>query len=118
MKVRRGRIGPGPYVRLAGRLAVALVIVAVLGVIGMQFEGIVAKNVALAHELSAVRSDIASLRAREARQHATIVRLGTARGAVPEIHEKLQLVGPHEELIYLRGGDAPVPPPDSNGTER
>ncbi|GAC1490723.1 MAG: hypothetical protein NVS2B8_14620 [Vulcanimicrobiaceae bacterium] len=90
--------------RLAGRLALAFVIVGVLGVIAMQFTGIVVKNVAIARELSAARADVADLHAREARQRATIVRLGTARGAVPEIHEKLRLVGPHEEIIYLRGG--------------
>lgn len=103
--------------RLAGRLALALVVVTVLGVIAMQFEGIVAKNVAIAHELSSVRSDVVALHARAVRQRATIDRLRTARGAVPEIHEKLRLVGPHEELIYLRGADVPTPHVDSYGTE-
>ena len=113
----RARIRPIRIVRLAGRIALALVVTAVLGVIAMQFEGIVAKNVAIAHELSSARADVAALHARETRQHATIVRLGTARGAVPEIHEKLRLVGPHEEIIYLRGPGAPTPRPDSYGTE-
>ncbi len=117
MKKLPGRNRSVAIVRLAGRIALALVVVAVLGVIGMQFEGIVAKNVAIAHELSAARTGVDALRAREARQRATIVRLGSARGAVPEIHQKLQLVGPHEEIIYLRGAGVPAPPSDSYGTE-
>jgi hypothetical protein len=34
-------------------------------------------------------------------------------GAVPEIHEKLRMVGPHEEIFVVHGlsggGDAPDP---------
>ena len=115
---KRGRTSIIPIVRLAGRCALALVVVAVLGVIAMQFEGIVAKNIAVAHELSAIRADVAALHARETHQRATIARLGTARGVVPEIHEKLRLVGPREEIIYLRGAGVPTPEPDSYGTER
>jgi hypothetical protein len=115
---KRDRTSIVPVVRLAGRCALALVVVAVLGVIAMQFEGIVAKNIAVANELSAVRADVTALHARETRQRATIARLGTARGAIPEIHQKLRLVGPHEEIIYLRGTGVPTPEPDSYGTER
>ena len=118
MNPKRGRTSIVPVVRLAGRLALALVVVAVLGVIAMQFEGIVAKNIAVAHELSTIRADVVALHAREKQQRATIARLGTARGAVPEIHEKLRLVGPHEEIIFLRGAGVPTPEPDSYGTER
>lgn len=118
MKIERGRTSIIPVVRLAGRLALALVVVAVLGVIAMQFEGIVAKNIAVAHELSEMHADVIALHARETHQRATIARLGTARGAVPEIHEKLRLVGPHEEIIYLRGTGIPTPEPGSYGTER
>lgn len=94
---------PARYLRLASRLGFALALAIVLGLVGMQFEGIVAKNVAVANELSASRADIAALREREARQVRTIRRLSTAAGAVPEIHERLQLVGPNEEIIFVRG---------------
>jgi len=94
---------PARVLRVASRLAFVIAIVCVLGVVGMQFEGILAKNLAVAHELSASRADIAELRQRKARQMRTIERLQSAAGAVPEIHEKLRLVGPREEIIYVRG---------------
>lgn len=118
MRPKRSSTLPLRIVRLAGRLALALVAASVLIVIAMQFEGIIAKNVAIARELSQTRSDIAALRAREARQHTTIARLGSAHGAIPEIHQKLRLIAPHEEIIYLHGAGVPTPEPDSYGTER
>jgi len=93
--------------RLASRLALASVVLIFSTLVGMQFTGIVAKNFALAHELAATRADVAALRARTERQRATIRRLGDPQGAVPEIHEKLRLVGPHEEIIYVRGAAPP-----------
>lgn len=118
MKPTHGRTLPVRVVRLAGRVALALVVVAVCVVVAMQFEGIVAKNVAVAREISAARADIADVRARELHQRATIARLSSARGAVPEIHEKLRLIGPHEQIIYLHGSGVPTPEPETFGTER
>jgi cell division protein FtsB len=94
--------------RLAGRLGLLAVGVGVLAVVAVQFAGIVEKNVALASEVAASRSQIDTLRAREVKQLRTIRRLSNPAGAIPEIHDKLRVVGPHEELIYLRG--APPPP--------
>ncbi len=89
--------------RLAGRLALVAVGFAVFAIVGVQFAGIVAKNLALSAELAASRTQIESLKAREAQQHRTIVRLGDPEGAIPAIHEKLRLVGPREEIFYVRG---------------
>ncbi|GAC1308748.1 MAG: hypothetical protein NVSMB19_22130 [Vulcanimicrobiaceae bacterium] len=97
---------PARILRVASRLGFVIALACVLGVVSMQFEGIVAKNLAVAHELSVSRADVAALHERKARQLRTIERLGTAAGALPEIHEKLRLVGPHEEIIYVRGGPA------------
>jgi cell division protein FtsB len=96
-------------VRLAGRLALLVLTLAVVAVAAVQFAGIVAKNVALAGELSATRAQIAALRAREASQRRAIARLGDAAGAVPEIHDELHMVGPNEEIIYVRGLAQPSP---------
>ena len=104
---------PARILRVASRFGLVIAILFVLGVVGMQFEGIVAKNIAIAHELSTSRADVATLRERKARQLRTIQRLGSAAGAVPEIHERLRLVGPHEEIIYVRG--AAVDTVDPNG---
>ena len=57
----------------------------------------------MAHEVGESRTEIAELEARERRQQQTLRRLSTPEGAVPEIHAKLRLVGPHEEIIYVRG---------------
>ncbi|MFZ1124221.1 MAG: hypothetical protein WAN59_03660 [Candidatus Baltobacteraceae bacterium] len=89
-------------IRLAGRLALLAVALAVLAVVGLQFSRVVARDVAVARDLSAERAEVAALRERELRQELTIRRLSDPRGAIPEIHEKLQLVGPREELIFVR----------------
>jgi ABC-type protease/lipase transport system fused ATPase/permease subunit len=102
------------FVRFAGRLALLGIVATVVAVIAMQLEGIVAKNVALSRELAASRSDIETFRSVTRAQRQTIVRLSDPHGAVPEIHEKLRLVGPHEELIYVRGLRASPQPGDWN----
>ena len=51
---------------------------------------------------SAARGQVADLHAKEQQQQRTIERLSDPEGAVPAIHERLRLVGPGEELIYLQ----------------
>jgi cell division protein FtsB len=98
--------------RLAGGMSLLAVCLCVLGVVAMQFTGIVAKNVAVAQEVATSRADIRALRERERRQLQVIRRLSDPEGAIPEIHERLRLVGPHEEIIYVPGLPAPTAPPD------
>jgi hypothetical protein len=82
------------------------VVAGVLALVGVQFAGIVAKNVAMARDVAAADADIADLRKRKIAQMQTLRRLATPEGAVPEIHAKLRLVGPHEEIIFVRGAPA------------
>ena len=110
---RRSRI-----LRVTSRLGLVGAAIFVLGVVGMQFEGIIAKNIAIASELAGARADVAALRERRTRQLLTIGRLGSAAGAVPEIHEMLRLVGPHEEIIYVRGNAASAIDPDGTSEPR
>lgn len=110
--------GPARIVRFAGRLASIGALATVAALVAAQFESIVAKNIALAHELSASRAGVQALRERTVRQGATIRRLADPQGAVPEIHEKLRLVGPHEEIIFLRGPGRPSPRPDDPSAGR
>jgi hypothetical protein len=98
-------------IRMAGRFVLAGVMLGVLAVVAVQFAGIVAKNVAVASELAASRAHIQALRARAAAQRRTILRLGDPAGAIPEIHDELHLVGPFEELIYVRGAPQSSPGP-------
>jgi len=88
--------------RLAGRLVMAAVVACFVVLMGLQFRLIVLKNVAMAGELEAKRAEIAALEHRKIVQALTLKRLASPEGAVPEIHAKLQLVGPHEEIIYVR----------------
>ena len=90
-------------VRLVRRLAFVAVALVAFAVVAVQFAGIVVKNIALAGEVSATRAQIEALRVREARQRRTIARLSDPAGAIPEIHDELHMVGPNEELIYVRG---------------
>jgi hypothetical protein len=89
--------------RLAGRIAMLAIVSCVLALVSIQFEGICAKNVAMAREVGASRAEIAALERREREQQRTLRRLATPDGAIPEIHAKLNLVGPHEEIFYVRG---------------
>jgi hypothetical protein len=98
--------------RLAGRLALLVAGSCTFVLVAVQFEGIVAKNVAMVRAIDASRAEIRSLEARERDQARTLHRLATPAGAIPEIHDKLRLVGPHEEIIYLRG-PAPAAQPEA-----
>jgi cell division protein FtsB len=95
-------------IRLAGRLALLGVALAVVAVVAVQFAGIVAKNIAVAGELSKAHAQIQALQARQAQQRRTIVRLSDPAGAIPEIHNELHMVGPNEEIIYVRGASQPA----------
>ena len=89
--------------RLVGRVALVAGIACAFALVSIQFEGIVAKNVAMAHEVGASQADIATLERRARDQRKTLRRLASPEGAIPEIHAKLRLVGPHEEIFYVRG---------------
>jgi len=88
--------------RLAGRLVLVGAGLAIAALIVIQYERIVARNLALSHALSVTRADVSSLRAKERKQKRVIERLSDPRGAIPEIHDRLHVVAPHEELIYLK----------------
>ena len=100
-------------IRLAGRLTLAVVALTFVALVGVQFFTLIVRNVAVAHEVAASRDDLARLQARKIAQLRTIRRLNDPRGAVPEIHDKLRLVGPHEELIFIEGGPSPSPEPET-----
>ena len=100
--------------RWLGRVASIGVGLAVAGLVAVQFESIVARNVALARQVAASRADVEALRLRRERDLRDVGRLSTARGAVPEIHDRLHLVGRGEELIFVQG-DRPTPQPDVEG---
>ena len=99
-----------PLVRVLGRIGVVCVALIVLSLIGVQYAHVIERNVALAHQLHGVEHDIVMLKARRAQQQHEIRRLSDPRGAIPEIHDRLHLVGDKEAIIYLKHGRAPEPP--------
>jgi hypothetical protein len=93
--------------RLLGRLGVVCVALVAFSVIGVQYARLIGRNIALAHELRDVEHDVASLKVKRVQQERDIRRLSDANGAIPEIHDRLHLVGEHEAIIYLKHGKQP-----------
>jgi cell division protein FtsB len=89
--------------RLTGRLAGCVLALGVLAVVAIQFESIIARNIAIAGQVRASSDSIATLTAREEQQRRTIERLQNPAGAIPEIHDELRLVGANEEIIFVHG---------------
>ncbi|MDQ6931010.1 MAG: hypothetical protein M3126_10140 [Candidatus Eremiobacteraeota bacterium] len=93
--------------RLFSRLAVATMSLIVFALVGIQFAHIIDRNVAMGDSLHDVQSDVRVLHMRKLEQERELRRLSDPTGSIPEIHDRLHLVGPHETIIYLK---APAPP--------
>jgi hypothetical protein len=97
------------WVRLAGRLCLVAMCLLVGGLIVVQYSKIIARNIALSRSVAAARIDVGALREKRGKQLRDIERLSEPDGAVPEIHDRLHLVFPREELIYVKGAPTPAP---------
>ncbi|PZR58466.1 MAG: hypothetical protein DLM50_02995 [Candidatus Meridianibacter frigidus] len=95
--------------RAYSRAAFATIAVIVFALVGIQFAHIVKRNMAMARSLRDAQADVQALRARKRAQKRVLLRLRNPGGAVPEIHDRLHLVGPHETIIYLKGSKSPAP---------
>jgi hypothetical protein len=104
-------VTPRTLVRLGARASVVLVAGVVVLTFAAQFAHIIHRNVAYALELRDVQRDIVTLEQRRIAQQHEIARLSDPQGAIPEIHDRLHLVGDHEAIIYLRRHDVSSPPP-------
>jgi cell division protein FtsB len=102
-------------VRGLSRIGVVGVALIVLSGIGVQYAHVIGRNVALARQLHDTEHDIVALKAREAQQRREIRRLSDPHGAIPEIHDRLHLVGDKEAIIYLKHGRAAPPPRAATG---
>lgn len=98
-----------PALRFAGRVTALAIALLVVTLVVIQFARAIGQNVAAAHELTTIRSDIAALRVRRAEQQQELKRLRSAEGAVPEIHDRLRLVRPNETLIFVSPQPAAQP---------
>ncbi len=90
-----------PIARAAGRALTAGVIVLVVSLVIVQFARAIGENVAAAHQLSTLRSDIGALQRQRADQQRELRRLRDPEGAIPEIHDRLRLVRPNEQIIFV-----------------
>jgi hypothetical protein len=88
--------------RLIGRVVIVCVVGAFVTLLGLQYARIIGKNVALAHELGGVTSEIHMLQAKRIEQEREIRRLSDPQGAMPEIHDRLHLVSGDQAIIYLK----------------
>jgi cell division protein FtsB len=100
-----------PALRFAGRMTAAAIGLLIVTLVAIQFARAIGENLAAAHELAAVRSDIKTLRVRRDDQQRELRRLRDPQGAIPEIHDRLRLVRPNEALIFV----SPQPAPDTSG---
>ncbi len=96
--------------RLAARAGVVLAAGVIVSLIVAQYAHIIGRNVTYAAELHDVRRDIAALEKKRAQQQRDIARLSDPRGAIPEIHDRLHLVGDKEAIIYLKRHDGTTNP--------
>jgi prephenate dehydrogenase len=88
--------------RVLRRLGLAGAAIVFVTIVGTQYVRIIGRNLSLASELRAAESDVRALQEKEALQRREIVRLSDPNGAIPEIHDKLHLVGDGEAIIYLK----------------
>jgi hypothetical protein len=103
--------------RLLARFGIGAVVCAFVALVTVQYGRIIQRNIAYAQNLRDVDADITALQIKHDQQMREIRRLSDPRGAIPEIHDRLRLVGDHEAIIYLRRHDAapvssPAPAPD------
>jgi hypothetical protein len=99
-------VKPGPVLRSLMRVGVVAIGGTFAVLIGVQYARIIERNVAYVQEVHQVESDVTALKAKRAEQLREIARLQDPAGAIPEIHDRLHLVGDHEAIIYLKRRDA------------
>jgi cell division protein FtsB len=97
--------------RRASRIGIACAVFALFAFVAVQYARVIGRNLSLSGELARTRLQIAQLEGRRSEQLREIRRLRDPAGAIPEIHDRLHLVGPNETLIYLRGVPTPAPTP-------
>jgi cell division protein FtsB len=95
--------------RLLGRIGATLVALVIFALVGVQFARVIHQNIALAQELSSTQTEITSLQARKQWQVRELRRLEDPEGAVPEIHDRLRLVGHNEAIIFVSPAPSPAP---------
>jgi hypothetical protein len=95
--------------RALSRIGLVCVALVVLSLVGAQYAHVIGRNLALARQLHDVERDVAGLKSHRTQQQRDIRRLSDPRGSIPEIHDRLHLVGDKEAIIYLKRGHPAAP---------
>ncbi len=98
---------PRAVLRLGARAGVVLFAGVLVLMIAVQYAHVIHRNVSYTLQLHDVQSDIAALERKRIEQQREIARLSDPEGAIPEIHDRLHLVGDREAIIYLKRHDLP-----------
>jgi hypothetical protein len=98
-------VKPTPLLRSLTRVGAVVIGGTFAVLIGVQYARIIERNVAYVQQVRDVERDVAALEAKREEQLRQISRLSDPSGAIPEIHDRLHLVGEHEAIIYLKRHD-------------
>lgn len=90
-----------PVLRLAGRLVATALATLFVTLVVVQFIRVIEQNIAAQRQLAQLRDDVAQLQRRRDQQIRELTRLRDPDGAIPEIHDRLRLVRPNEEIIFV-----------------
>ncbi len=91
--------------RTLARLGCTAIVGTFAVLVGVQYARIVERNVTYMQQVRDVERDVTALQSKREEQLREIRRLSDPRGAIPEIHDRLHLVGDHEAIIYLKRHD-------------
>ena len=90
-----------PLVRSARRFTALAVASVFFVLVAAQFARVIGTDVKLSSDLHQTHSRIVRYERRDARLRRRIARLRTARGAIPEIHERLRMLAANERMILV-----------------
>ncbi len=97
-----------PLVRFLRRFAALAVGSVFLLLVVAQFARVIGTDIRLGSDLHQTRATIARYERRDARLRRRIARLRTARGAIPEIHERLRMLAPNEHMVLVEPPPSPA----------
>ncbi|HTV72956.1 MAG TPA: hypothetical protein VME66_04535 [Candidatus Acidoferrales bacterium] len=91
--------------RVIGRCIALAVVFACAMLVAVQYWRLFEQNLSLSAQFASAEQDVTALRTLREQQLREIRRLSDPQGAIPEIHDRLRMVGKNEALIYV------IPPP-------
>ena len=97
---------PTPLLRSLTRAGAVVIGGTFAVLIGVQYARLIERNVGYVQQVRDVERDVATLQTKRVEQLRQIKRLSDPSGAIPDIHDRLHLVGDHEAIIYLKRHDA------------